>query len=359
VETKVINIYGAGPAGSSLAYYLKSSPHDVNLFEAMSRPGMKPCGWAVPYQLKEYVPIPQDTVLTEVYNVKVYLDNVLLLDEETRTPWGYILDKPKWLEIVLEGTPIQYLKKKPVIPYDNPRENEINVIAAGHHWKGAPRERINALQILIDDLSWKENSTIEFWFDRNMVGYYWVFPRGNNKVDVGVGGFMKFNELRIKLLEFIERQDRFSSGKKKELRGASIVITGLQERLLELGNNWYVIGEAAGAVYPLTGEGIRPSIITSKALYNSINNGTSYKQEIEKTGLFFSMRIHRALLEILLKATPEERVKLMKSIPRKWLMDFALGSFSLEKIMKNIALFGPYFKAFFKLFQTISTENKK
>ena len=346
-----VRIFGAGPAGASLAYMLKKETKwRIKVYETLQRPGMKPCGWAVPKEVEELVPIPPSAVLTTIRRVRVYLDGLLLYEFDVDGAWGYVVDKPKWLSHLLSGVPVEYRRRTPEF---NAPQGSVRVIAVGHSYPKAPKERINAVQSWLRVSSWREVDTIEFWFDKNLVGYYWIFPHTSERVDVGVGGFKTFSELRGLLSSFIKRHPVLSSGEKINEKGASIIASGLKRELLNPEPNTYVVGEAAGAVFPLTGEGIRPSIMTSRALANALQRGTSYVDEVDRMGLFFSMKVHRILLEILRKVKPEQRAQVLKTMKGEWVLDFALGKFTRETLRAMLLNAGPYSKALLSIFTSV------
>ena len=47
----MIYIIGAGPAGASLAYFLKDE-FDTKVYERGKNVGIKPCAWSIPKDLK-------------------------------------------------------------------------------------------------------------------------------------------------------------------------------------------------------------------------------------------------------------------------------------------------------------------
>jgi len=69
-----------------------------------------------------------------------------------------------------------------------------------------------------------------------------------------------------------------------------------------------------GAVYPITCEGIRPSVASAYALANAIKNGTSFKEEFEKTQIPHQIQLQREALKILAEAPPELRAEYIKKM---------------------------------------------
>lgn len=96
-------------------------------------------------------------------------------------------------------------------------------------------------------------------------GYVWVFPKGGSKANVGIGvlgskippkspGFVK------RLLDsFIEKHPQFLRGKKLELMGGAVPVSGPLPKTVA--DNLMVVGDAARHSDPATGGGIINAIL--------------------------------------------------------------------------------------------------
>lgn len=103
----------------------------------------------------------------------------------------------------------------------------------------------------------------DFYFDLSLLpGYGWLFPTGDGRVNLGVGVLPVFwstrRPARGLLDEFLRR--RQADGLAGDARRAS-PIKGFPLRIdfpaqRTAGANWIIVGEAAGLVNPVTGEGI-------------------------------------------------------------------------------------------------------
>jgi geranylgeranyl reductase family protein len=123
-------------------------------------------------------------------------------------------------------------------------------------------------------------------------GYLWLFPRTDH-VSYGVAsGFQETTPARLKakLIDFIETQDRGLAGELKTASGASTprasfyaamipsldVSTWDRLRACDAKRAWALVGDAAGFVDPLTGEGIYYAIksadILALALINRVDD---------------------------------------------------------------------------------------
>uniref|UniRef100_A0A7J3ZJA9 NAD(P)/FAD-dependent oxidoreductase n=1 Tax=Fervidicoccus fontis TaxID=683846 RepID=A0A7J3ZJA9_9CREN len=340
MESKRVHIIGAGPAGASLAFMLKGTTHEVFVYEASPALGSKACGWAVPAIVERVTFIPKEAILTEIRRVRVFLNGRELTEIETKSKWGYVLNKPLWLKILLEASRVELSRRitEEQIGYLTTNSDvDIVVIATGFYWSRSPRERINAVQYVIGNLKLSDVESVEFWFEQDNIGYYWVFPQGDTSLRIGVGGFKSYRELWSMLDSFVKKRLGACTGRKLGAGGAPIIVSGIQESLLEVSNRVYATGEAVGAVFPLTGEGIRPSIITSSALAKHIIGGRAYVEELRKSGLLNAMKAHKRVLEYLRKATPKERGEVLASLPSDFLVDFAVGDVNGRKAFMKLA----------------------
>lgn len=107
-----------------------------------------------------------------------------------------------------------------------------------------------------------ERNTMEAYYSRSYVpkeGFIWIFPK-KDTVNVGIGGFLPGRELKKSLDSFLYSH---SAGKRlSNLTGilyAGLVPIITQKDFFELpcsGNNWALIGDAAGHVNAIGGAGI-------------------------------------------------------------------------------------------------------
>ena len=328
-------VLGAGPAGAAFAYYAGLDGSPVTVYDPAPHPGFKPCGWAVPVQAKKLIDIPGETVLTRIRGFRVYLNGRLIHEKHGET-WGYIVDKPRLLEGMLEYSTL--VKKAARVEYDcngsvhlTGVDSDKTVVAIGHtlHSKCHNTERIYAVQYVDPKLRAEDPETIEVHYDGSLVGYYWVFPRGDRGVDVGVGGYETPRQLLARLNRFL--RERFQvKPDRRDIRGAPINVAGVDTRLLD--GSPPVIGEAAGFVYPLSGEGIRPSIASAKALYESVTSGGNPSKHARNTIRW--IRIQKLLLDRAVKASRETRERLLETIPLDLFIGLGLGELTGRDVLR-------------------------
>ena len=328
-------VIGAGPAGAAFAYYATRKGYSVTVYDQAPWPGFKACGWAVPRQIEDIITIPRETILTEIRGFRVYLDG-RLVHEKHGMRWGYIIDKRAFLEYLLRESYL-YTKKPVLIDKERLRvlgetERPLRsyVLATGS--SSMPQdERIYAVQRIIRPAEPLEEDTVEFWFDRNLVGYYWVFPRSSRIVDIGVGGYGEPQDFIKRLEIFIKTRFGDKAEPIEPYKGSWINVGGvMEERFYAIPP---VIGEAAGFVYPLTGEGIRPSIVSAYAAINRIE-GKPLPDIFTSTTRWIT--IQKQILESVKSSRPETRAKIISRLPVDVLIGIGVGELSPLQLLRAL-----------------------
>ena len=112
----------------------------------------------------------------------------------------------------------------------------------------------------------------------NYGGYLWFFPLGDNKAFVGAGNAVPDHEKRV--MDFISRtKGKIVQGSR---RGKAIRMILPTMALPYYYMNAVGIGESVGTVFPLVGEGVLPSMISAKILYDSGLDYQSYSVKLKK-----------------------------------------------------------------------------
>ncbi len=330
-------VVGAGPAGALFAYLASQRGYTVIVYEAAPSPGLKPCGSVVPRIIEKVFKPPREYIVNVVKGFRVYLDGTLV-GERQGDVWGYHIDKKGLLEYLLSSSdlklrsPVRIVGGK-LVPLRTPNTQlearEAVVVAAGPLWPEAPQERIFAVQVRVKLRNAIEPSIIELWFDSSLVGYYWVFPEDEYNVKVGVGGFEEPKQLIDRLNKFLAQLDeRYGIASRTRVRDSPIVSS--KPRLEDVYTR-HVIGEAAGFVMPISGEGIRPSMLSSKALFEYLETGRK-DNELHRLGKWIERQYK--LLNVIKQGNPELRAKVLRVLPLDLAVSIALGEASLTEILR-------------------------
>jgi len=284
-------IVGGGPAGSYLAYLLGKENREVVIFDH-SHPREKSCGGGVgPLGFKKF------SFLKDLKSARIVN--------------GFKLISPTGREVIIEGEPgiifsrkesDWYLLEKAIdngsthIPEkvtEISKKNNIwelktnkrkifkakNLIGADgalstvrkHVLKEIDKTNlsvtINYYMKNVED----NNFTIKFLKD--VRGYIWIFPRKDH-ASVGIGiDFNNAKKAKSELDSFVKNYCK--EGVIVESRGALIpIIKDISfYDLPAAGDNWALVGDAAGHVDPITGEGIIFALWGAELLSKAILNG--------------------------------------------------------------------------------------
>lgn len=160
---------------------------------------------------------------------------------------------------------------------------------------GKRQELVLTLEAKIDAI----RQPLTFAYDGEWYGYSWYGPIGDHAT-IGCGCYAGPSALEEQLASFAA-QIGASYGK---LRGA--YLPSGRDVLLEKDGCWF-IGDAAGLISPISGEGIYYALFSAKQLVRSLENHASYpalmakaRADVERQykgrGLFFSERLIDAIL---------------------------------------------------------------
>ncbi len=346
-----ILVIGAGPAGSAAAWALAQAGHDVLLVDQAQFPRDKTCGDGLtPMAVKK---LDEMGVLSQVESAgAVRIDTVRLTSPfgiTTTAPFAahqpdhpYALVLPRFTfddimrqhavnggaeyvgqvrveHIVRDGDHIVAVK---AISSAGPLEFRPGqvVIATGANMgllvrEGFIRHRprlIRASRAYYIHTS-AGHRLYDFFFDLELLpGYGWIFPTGDGKANVGIGVLPVFwsthRPPRALLDEFVQRRLRdgtlSSAERHGPVKGYPLRIDFPAQRVA--GKNWVTVGEAAGLVNPVSGEGIdlalESGLLAARILHSDIQAGRpdhiAYQRELwDRFGpMFTGVRVLRDIM---------------------------------------------------------------
>jgi geranylgeranyl reductase family protein len=163
-------------------------------------------------------------------------------------------------------------------------------------------------------------------FFRSYKGYAWIFPLDEKRFNIGCGTWQEENlnyNLNQIYLDFLKEPylKRYLPNQKyKKLWEASYPIpaTGVKEKSL-YGENCMIIGDAAGFVSPISGEGIHPSVVSGNAAAETAIKALEYENLSSKA--LKNYKIHPNI----------------KKIIRNFKLKLSLVEFFFEKQGKNLS----------------------
>ncbi len=149
-------------------------------------------------------------------------------------------------------------------------------------WKPAPRD----LELTAGYYLSGEDDRIRVQFLDNFEGYLWSFPRPDH-LGVGICGKMEQSSsaaLKEKLHRFLEAEKISSSGGSFYSHLLPSLARPSWKHLALAGTQWARIGDAAGLVDPITGEGIYYALRSGELLAEALIDGAprSYPQRVQR-----------------------------------------------------------------------------
>lgn len=283
-----VGIVGAGVAGASCAQILGEAGVNIAIFDN-SHPREKPCGGLIDSRTVKEFNIPKELLENEIrwaiierfrFRVKLPLRPPLFLI--SRKNFDYYL-----LCRALKKGNVKFFKEKvsQVVKRENKwllRTNRgfcviVKTLIGADGCPSLVREHVFKpipAQFLATTVGYifpcpskyiKQmfvKNTVEAYYSRKYVpkmGFIWIFPK-KTSINVGIGGMGTGMQLKLSLNKFITSHP---AGKRlKNLKGyffAHLLPIIWMERFFDLpcsGENWALIGDAAGHVNPLNGAGI-------------------------------------------------------------------------------------------------------
>lgn len=335
-----IIVIGAGPAGLTFAYHAALRGMNIKVYEARKDFAFKPCGEALAGDALSVLPFKlgyrYKWMLSEMKFVKLYYNGRYY--RTIKSPFGdrgYIINKRLFLQsladiVVKEGVKIEMNKFYKF----NSEDADLIVDASGYLTASRlqlrniyNKEYVN-IPVLRDYA--EANGILEeghLIIDLLDKGYFWIFPYGKDRYNIGIGGLYggeflkKIYEKKIKQFGL-----KLINGTRQ---GASVAIGGLISKR-KIGK-LQIIGEAAGFVMPTTGEGIRFSIFSAYEFFNK----SDYIENIKKR-----INFNAKLLRLAIDLSPKLKHKLIKEAPEELMMVF-LGekNVSFKDILKFLLIF--------------------
>ncbi|ABM81061.1 NAD(P)/FAD-dependent oxidoreductase [Hyperthermus butylicus] len=249
-------ILGAGVAGSVLAYLLSKRGVRIRVYD-MWRSYVKPCGEAIPSWLLEVIDkhgLPRPRILNTVKRyVIIGSDGRVVREVEFKDPPWLIIDKSEWInrlraEVNIIVKPVRsYPRRGIVVDSRGPFSSRGGKIVVWRAYGKVEKLADDEAYIVID---WSRG-----------VGLAWVFPHGD-KANFG-GGFAGVSEPRRYTVKLLSKAGLINTDK---VEGEAYSILTIPPRI-DLGSDNVVrVGEAAGLVMSLGGEGIRPAVLSAIAL---------------------------------------------------------------------------------------------
>ena len=313
-------VIGAGPGGSSVAFNCAKAGLNVILLEKLQQIGLyKRCAEGLSLGSLKIIEenlgtkIPQKCIAQIINGAIVYAPNgkSVIIDFEENA--GAIMERKifdKWLayQASKEGA---YVQAKTNV-YDIIKENDfikgvkaefegekfeikskITVAADGVESIIARKAGLNTTNQLINidsgfqyemsNLKIEDPNKIYLWFGNKIAprGYVWLFPKGKDIANVGIGVAMSEKPAKYYLDKFIENHPEiFENSSILEINAGGIPVGGFLENMVL--NGFLVVGDAAHQVNPIHGGGLKEATVAGKIAANAIVNAIKKNDFSEK-----------------------------------------------------------------------------
>ncbi len=385
-------IVGAGPAGGFAAKTLSKDGFRVLLLEKKKFPRFKPCGGWITKKVIQYlgwnVNNLNDIIIEPIKSGVLWFkddDNLYHpYTTEFRTPVSYGIlriefDSKIVNEAISSGTDfidnseikkINVYKDKIVVQNQHGREYKARLIIGADgtysqvakqtgirsHWKQDELTLCCVSETKIGRTKGKELTEFfgspELFFNFNTKGYSWFYTKGDY-LNIGTGMRMSLHSSNYNLkrqymdfLDVLHQIKHYNNLKLSPIKGHSYAVFYGPYNYKTFRRRVFLVGDAAGFATNLTGEGIRPAIISAKLAAQTI-------KEILKT---YDKEI------ILKKIFRKYEIRWKKELGIEYTFGSIAQSFYTPKlfpIFKNLIKFDDYFrKLFFKMCFNIGDTEK-
>lgn len=362
-------VVGAGPGGTAVAKYLAAKGYDVVVYEKRQEIGApKRCAEGISLGGLERLglKIPSSCVRQKINGAVAYAPNGKTVEVDYGKDSGYIVERKifdKWLaeEAVRKGAKVQaktYIKEvlkedgkvvgvrgeflgqeieekcKVLIAADG-IESKISRMA-GLNTTASPMLVDSGFQYEMAGIKIPDPKKIHLYFGNEIArrGYLWVFPKGKDVANVGIGIAGKSQIAAREYLDrFIEQHEELKKGSVLEVNSGGIPVGGLLKKMTL--DNFLAIGDAAHQVNPIHGGGMYEAQFAARIAADVIGEGiekgdTSEKQLDEYNKNWWEQRGNylrkvEKLREVVEKLSDDDFNFLARELKGDNLVDFSRG----------------------------------
>lgn len=309
-------ICGAGPAGSSLAYFLSRKGFDVLLLDKAKFPRPKPCAGAFQISLGDFFPFSLEQVTEDEATGFYFAKNGRHFNIEMGIPIAYTVDRLKFDDFLLQKAissgakfidDCRVLRVEEGVVYSTPGSFRSRIIVGAEgvgsmvRRYGRYRRFKSMMKTISADVPVRFEKKLGFDFSYTKGGYTWIFPKGDI-THIGFGtqpGAIKNEEI---ILHKILKDYNFPEP--ENIYKWTYPLFSSPELLTW--KNTLLIGDAASLVNPATGGGIYNAVqsayLASKAINMNLREGRPlklYQDMIKKHmyPMFYSAKIFDFILQ--------------------------------------------------------------
>jgi geranylgeranyl reductase family protein len=282
-------IIGGGPAGSTLAYNLKSSGLKIGILDKQAFPRQKTCaGWVTPevmrvlnIDLQDYA---KNNILQKISGFKIsQLGQKQVESHYPGEPVSYGIRRIEFDDYLLQRCSAELILQEAFTKMEkteqgwlvNDKYQAKLVIGAGGHYCPVARaigsKGVSELAVVAQEAEFEmsaeqkrycsiKEEVPELFFLPDLMGYGWVFRKGDY-LNIGLGREDK-NKLssHVKTFcQYLTQQGKIPADVTAKYNGHAYLLYNHAVREM-VADNVLLIGDSAGLAYPQSGEGIRPAV---------------------------------------------------------------------------------------------------
>ncbi len=314
-------VIGGGPAGTTAGRYAAENGASVLVVEKRDEIGApKRCGEGLSSHAMELIGIkPEPTwAIQELEGAYVYAPSGKSVEARFTETAGYIIErkmfdkKLAYMAVdagaeVLAGTRATSLIKEDgkitgveLLTFDEQKVKAKAKVVIGAdgvesltaRWAGLNSSHkltdiCSSFQFEMGGLKLRDPHMLEIYMGNKVApgGYVWVFPKGENRANVGIGLRANLPGRAYKyLVDFIKNHPGLKNGSVIEINGGGVPVGEPLETLVTDG--FMVIGDAAHQVNAIHGGGIKEAIIAGriagKVAAEAVKKGDASKEVLKK-----------------------------------------------------------------------------
>lgn len=353
-------IVGAGPAGSCCAKRLVENGFTVKIYDRREELGVPVrCGEGLTETAQDLIgKIPADCISQHIKGARVYAPNGKCL-EVILEKGGFVLDRrkfDKWLAEQAEKAGAEIQKNTLITDFIKENgyyagvkgedfEEKAKVVVCATGAESALRNSIkifSKLELIDSCLQYKmsgiksDQDFIHLYLGSEIAprGYSWIFPKGGDKGNVGLGIIPGEKNAKYYLDKFIKESEDVKNGEIYLVEGGCVPVGGMVKDAVD--NGLIVCGEAANHVNPIHGGGIKEAIISgylaADVITECLKKGDVSKKALSRfNDLWWEKRGNKLkkvekLREVLEKLSDKDLNDLVDVLKPEDLVDFTRGS---------------------------------
>jgi geranylgeranyl reductase family protein len=276
-----VAVIGAGPAGSTTAYRLACGGARVLLVDKAKFPRDKPCGGGLTLRAVKQLPFPVDEVVEDVVTRVRCRLRYRRWFERAGAKLALMTQRRRLDQFLVERAIEVGVEFRDGAQVD-PRSLPADVIVGADGANGTTARAFGLEGDVVHGVALEGNVSharvnkndyaglmiLEFGVIPG--GYAWIFPKGDH-INVGVGGWGSIGPQARDYLRTLCQRHGIDPAAVTETRGHRLPMRRLGKRVTA--DNVVLVGDAAGFVDPVSGDGMYEAFVSSRLASEAILAG--------------------------------------------------------------------------------------